>query len=425
MAGPYCTMILGDLGADVVKIERFPGGDDSRQMGPHINGESYCFAMINRNKRSLGVDLKSAEGREIVTTLAAEADIVVESFRPGVMKRLGLDYETLSAANPRLLYASITGFGQTGPYSGRAGFDIVAQGLTGLLRMTGQPGAPPTKVGIAVSDIAAGVTSAVALLGAYVHREKTGEGQYVDVSLVDSVLAWTIWESAALFGSGELPEPTGSRHRRSSPYQAYRTKDGYVTVGANNDRLWRRFCTDVLQRPELLDDPCYRGAQDRLAHIDELEADIEGTLVHRTTAEWVDRLDDAGVPGGPAYTYDQALADRHILAREMVIESEHPVIGRIRSLGFPIKFSSLQPTIRRPAPVLGQDTRAVLESAGWGDDDVDRLVAAGVVHDGGASNGPPHSAELTRPPTRGEQWDHSPEPPSSTCPAHSPAPTPP
>jgi crotonobetainyl-CoA:carnitine CoA-transferase CaiB-like acyl-CoA transferase len=387
LSGPFCTMMLGDLGADVTKIERFPAGDDVRRLGPHINGESYCFAMVNRHKHSLALDMKSERGREIILELVREADILVENFRPGAAARLDLDYESLKQVNPRLVYASISGFGQTGPYTHRAGFDIIAQGVSGFMRMTGQPGSDPTKVGFAVNDIAAGITATVGVLAAYIHTLNTGEGQHVDVSLVDSALAWTQWESAAYFGSGEVPQPEGSRHRRSAPYQAYRTADGYVTVGANTDRLWRRFCEEVVERPQWIEDPRYAELLVRLDHLDELEEDIEKVFGERTTAEWIDRLDAAGVPGGPVYTYDETLADEHVLAREMVLEAEHPVIGPIRTLGFPIKYSETPLSIREVAPTVGQHTADVLARLGYSADEIATLAEEGVVQDG-AHRGP-------------------------------------
>jgi crotonobetainyl-CoA:carnitine CoA-transferase CaiB-like acyl-CoA transferase len=382
LSGPYCTMILGDLGADVTKIERFPNGDDVRRLGPHINGESYCFASVNRHKKSLALDLKSERGREIVMELVDQADIVVENFRPGAAARLGLDYASLSERNPALVYASISGFGQTGPYTHRAGFDIIAQGVSGLMRMTGQPDSGPTKVGFAVNDIAAGITAAVGVLGAYVHRLNTGEGQHIDVSLVDSALAWTVWESAAYFGSGEVPQPEGSRHRRSAPYQAYRTQDGYVTVGANTDRLWRRFCERVVEKPEWIEDPRYAELLTRLDHLDDLEADIEAVFTGNTTQHWIHRLDEAGVPGGPVYTYDETFADPHVQAREMVLDMEHPVIGPMRSLGFPIKYSGTPLSIREVAPTVGQHTSDVLTRLGYSAEAIADLVEQGVVQDG-------------------------------------------
>ena len=381
LSGPYCTMVLADLGADVLKVERFPGGDDSRRLGPHRNGESYCFAMVNRNKRSIALDLKSQAGREIALKLIGSADVVVENFRPGVTQRLGVDYDALRADHPQLVYCSITGYGQTGPYRLRAGYDIIAQGITGFLRMTGHPGGRPAKVGIAINDIAAGATAVHAILAAYIHRLRTDQGQYIDVSLVDSGLAWTIWESAAYFGSGEVPQPTGTRHRRVAPYQAYRTSDGYITAGGNNERLWERFCTQVMERPEWLQDARYADLAARLEHADELERDIESVSVTKPTAYWVEKLDAAGVPGGPVYTYDETLADEHVLARGMVEEVEHPRLGPTRTLGPVPKLSETPPRIRSAAPWLGQHSSQALAEVGFTAEEIDQLFAAGVVFD--------------------------------------------
>jgi crotonobetainyl-CoA:carnitine CoA-transferase CaiB-like acyl-CoA transferase len=387
LSGPYCTMVLADMGADVVKIERFPGGDDSRRLDPHDNGESYCFAMVNRNKRSIAVDLKSERGRALVLRMAASADVVIENFRLGVTARLGLDYAVLREHKPDLIYCSITGFGQTGPYRLRAGYDIVAQGMSGLMRMTGHPDGRPAKVGIAVNDIAAGATAVQAILAAYVHRLRTGEGQYIDLSLVDAALAWTIWESAAYFGGGEVPEATGTRHRRIAPYQAYRTRDGYVTVGANNERLWRLFCVEVVQRPVWLEDDRYRGLASRLAHVDDLQADIESVLVQETTAYWVERLEAVGVPGGPVYTYDEALRDEQVLARDMVQRVRHPRMGEIQTLGPAIKFSRTPLRLREPAPLLGQHSTEVLRELDLGEEEIEELYELGVIHSDVRSGG--------------------------------------
>jgi crotonobetainyl-CoA:carnitine CoA-transferase CaiB-like acyl-CoA transferase len=381
LSGPYCTMVLADMGADVVKVENFPDGDDSRRLGPKINGESYPAAMPNRNKRSLAVNLKQEEGRELFLRLAQQHDLVIENFRPGVTERLGIDYQSVRAVKPDIIYCSITGFGQTGPYRDRPGFDIIAQGVTGFMRMTGAPGGEPAKVGIAISDIAAGATAVQAILAAQIHRLRTGEGQYIDISLVDAGLAWTVWEAGAYFGSGELPEPMGSRHRRSAPYQAFKTADGYVTMGANNQRLWIRLCNDVLERPEWLTDPRYAEGPARLENVDELARDIEKIVSLRPTAYWVDRLDAAGVPGGPVLRYDETLLNEQVLAREMVVELEHPKIGPMRALGIPAKMSRTPFTIRSPAPWLGQHTREVLAEAGLADADVDRLFEQEVVYD--------------------------------------------
>ena len=381
MSGPYCTLMLADMGADVVKIEAFPEGDMSRRFDPKVNGESYCFAVLNRNKRSVALNLKSAQGMEVFRRLAKEADFVVENFRPDVKHKMGIDYESLRKINAGLVYGSVSGFGQTGPYASKGGYDIVAQGVTGIMRMTGEPDGRPAKVGIAMNDIAAGATLLSALLAAYIHRLKTGEGQYVETSLVEAGLAWTFWEFGAYFGAGEVPTATGTRHRRSAPYQAYRTKDGYVTVGANSTKLWTDFCQKVVERPEWLQDPRFVDLPSRLKNVDALQEEIEAVLTQQATAHWWERLDRAGVPGGPVYTYEQCLADPHVAARDMVVEVDHPKIGRMKAMGHPVKSSGELAAIRTPAPLLGEHTRPVLASLGYTAAEVDAMVAAGAVYD--------------------------------------------
>lgn len=378
LSGPYATMILGDYGADVVKLETPGGGDESRNMAPHVNGESYASAMPNRNKRSLAIDLKSPEGRQIAQDLVAGADVVVENFRPGVMSRLGLDYDAVRESNPAVIYCSVTGFGQTGPESPRAGFDIIAQGMVGFLRMTGSPGGEPAKFGVAITDLVAGMTAAGAVMAAYIHRLRHGDGQYIDVALVDAGLALTVWEAGSWFGAGTEPVAEGTRHRLNAPYQAFATADGHVTVGANNDRLWQRFCREVIDRPDLLDHPDYQG-RDRAANAAALTAELEQVLARRDTAYWVAALDRAGVPGGPVLTYSEALAQPQVAAREMVVDLEHPVIGPMRALGMPAKLSATPAGIRRPAPVLGEHSRELLREIGRSDTEIDDILAAGVV----------------------------------------------
>jgi crotonobetainyl-CoA:carnitine CoA-transferase CaiB-like acyl-CoA transferase len=381
LSGPYCTMVLAEFGADVIKIEQPVTGDDSRRMAPKVNGESYPFAMPNRSKRSVSLDLKTERGKELFLELAKDADLVIENFRPGVVKRLGIGYEDVKAINPDILYASISGFGQTGPYKDRPGFDIMAQGVVGFMRMTGEPGGKPAKIGIAINDIAAGVTAVYSIMAAEMNRRTTGEGQYIDISLVDAGLAWTVWESGAYFADGEVPQPTGTRHRRSTPYQAYRTSDGYVVIGASNDRLWLRLINDVLGKPEWVEDPRFATLPDRMKNIDELEREIEVVTTTATTDEWIDRLDKAGVVGGPVLTYDEALENEHVLARDMVVDVEHPLIGPMKTIGPPAKFSGLDFTVRGPAPWLGQHTSEILREAGIDDTEIKDLHTQGVLFD--------------------------------------------
>ena len=378
MAGPYCSMVLGDLGAEVIKLESLDG-DSTRNFEPRVNDESYCFAVLNRNKKSIAVDLKAPQGKDIVRKLAARSEIVIENFRPGVVKKLGIGYDDLKQVNPSLIYASMSGFGQTGPYGKKGGFDIIAQGMSGIMMMTGHPGGRPAKVGIAMNDIACGVTTLYGILGAYIGKLRHGRGQYLETSLLEAGLAWSIWEFGAYFGGGELPTATGTRHRRSAPYQAFRSSDGYVTVGASGDKLWRAFVEKVVEQPQWLQDPRFERNPLRVKNADALQEMIEAILTTQTTAHWVEKLDAAGVPGGPVYTYDQTLADPQVQHRRMVYDIEHPVIGPMKTLGLPLKSSGELTQIRRPAPLHGQHTAEVLREAGYGDDQVRGLLAEGIV----------------------------------------------
>ncbi len=378
MAGPYCTMVLGDLGAEVIKLESLEG-DSTRNFEPKVNDESYCFAVLNRNKKSIAVDLKAPRGKDIVMKLAARSDIVIENFRPGVVRKLGIAWEDLKKVNPSLIYASMSGFGQTGPYGRKGGFDIIAQGMSGVMMMTGYPGGRPAKVGIAMNDIACGVTTLYGILGAYIGKLRHGEGQYLETSLLEAGMAWSIWEFGAYFGGGEQPTATGTRHRRSAPYQAFRSQDGYVTVGASGDKLWRAFVTQVVEQPQWLEDPRFERNPLRVKNADALQELIESILVTQPTAHWVAKLDAAGVPGGPVYTYDQALADPQVQHRRMVVDIEHPVIGPMKTLGLPLKSDGDLTQIRRPAPLHGQHTDEVLREAGYSDVEVSGLLADGIV----------------------------------------------
>jgi crotonobetainyl-CoA:carnitine CoA-transferase CaiB-like acyl-CoA transferase len=323
--------------------------------------------------------MKDPRGKEAFMKLAAKADIITENFRPGVVKKLGLDYDSLKKVNPSIIYASMSGFGQTGPYGRKGGFDIIAQGLSGIMMMTGEPGGRPAKVGIAMNDIACGVTTLYGILGAFIGKLRHGEGQFLETSLLEAGLAWSIWEFGAYYGWGEKPTATGTRHRRSAPYQAFRSKDGYVTVGASGEKLWRAFVTQVVQQPQWLEDPRFERNALRVQNVDALQELIESILVTQTTAHWVEKLDAAGVPGGPVYTYDQTLVDPQVQHRRMVYDIEHPKIGMMKTLGLPVKSSGDLTQIRKPAPLHGQHTTEVLRSLGFSDAQVRGLLAEGVV----------------------------------------------
>ncbi|MGJ7457713.1 CaiB/BaiF CoA transferase family protein [Halomonas sp. MA07-2] len=379
MAGPYCTMVLGDMGAEVIKVEKINGGDDSRQMGPYVNDESTCFSQINRNKKSISLNLKEERAREIFYRLAREADVIVENYRPGVTTSLKIDYDTLKAINPGIIYCSISGYGQTGPYSHRGGFDLVAQGMSGLMSMTGEPGRRPLKTGVAVYDIGGGITAVYSILAAYIHRMATGEGQHIDIAITECGLPWFTWEAAAFFSEGKVPEPTGWRHRVSAPYQAVKARDGYLMLGCANQRTWERFCGDVLARPELMEDPRFITNQDRGRHVEELEALLESIMADRDVDDWLANCDRAGVPAGPINDFAQAMADEHYLARGMVQEMEHPVMGRMKTIGFPSKFSATPSQIRSPAPLFGQHTDEVLSGLGLAPDELATLRDEGCI----------------------------------------------
>lgn len=367
MAGPFCTMLLGDLGADVIKVEPPGRGDLSRSMGGqrlHLRGDDNApFLALNRNKRSVVLDLKDPAGLDAFRALAGTADVVVEAFRPGVADRLGVGYDAMAELDPRLIYASVSGFGQAGPWADRPGFDLIVQGTSGILSVTGEPDGPPVKCGVPVTDLAAGVFGANGILAALFARERTGRGQRVETSLFEAALAFSVWESTEYWATGEAPRAWGSAHRLSAPYQALRTKDGHLTLAALTRRQWTGLCR-ALERAELAADPRFRDNDARMEHLPALVEELEAALAERTTAEWVERLLDAGVPAGPIYDYEQVFGHPHTRAREMVEEVEHPVEGVVRTLGFPFKLSDTPARVRRPPPLLGQHTDEVLTEVG-------------------------------------------------------------
>jgi crotonobetainyl-CoA:carnitine CoA-transferase CaiB-like acyl-CoA transferase len=368
MAGPFCCMLLGDMGADVIKIEPPKVGDSTRHsMGFRLKGEdSPGFLALNRNKRSITLDLKSEEGREVLYALVKTADVVVENARPGVAHRLGMGYETLRAINPRLIYASISGFGQTGPWAQRPGFDLIAQALSGVLSSNGFPGMEPAKNSIAVADLGAGLFSVYGILSAIIGREKTGEGQYIDASLLEAAMGLSIWETTELWGTGKSPEPIGSANRMSGPYQAVLAKDGWFVIGAANQGLWLSFLR-ILGREELQDDPRYSTNAARVANRIELIADLGSTFLTRNKQEWIDALLGAGVPAAPILDYAQAMESEQAIARNMVMEVAHPIEGTYKSLGFPVKMMGTPQEVRLPPPLIdehGEEIRRELRERG-------------------------------------------------------------
>ena len=373
MAGPFCAMQLCDMGADVIKVEP-PEGDSTRRMAGRSGTDSPSFNAVNRGKRGIVLDLKTAAGQDAFRRLARQADVIVENYRPGVMQRFGLDYTSLSAVNPGLIYASISGYGQTGPSASKGGFDLVAQGISGLMSITGERGRPPVKAGVPLTDLGAALFALSGILAALVYRARTGRGQYIDTSLVEAGVALSVWEATEYFSGVGIPQPMGSAHRMSAPYQAVRCADGYITLAAANDRLFLRLC-ELLDRPEWASDPAFADDTNRVRHKGKLAAAIETVTIEQPRQHWLDLFDENGIPCGPINDYAQVFADPQVMARGMAVEVEHPTLGRIRTLGSPIKMSETPPLVGRRAPLLGEHTADVLREAGVSDEEIARLQA--------------------------------------------------
>jgi crotonobetainyl-CoA:carnitine CoA-transferase CaiB-like acyl-CoA transferase len=371
MAGPFCTMMLADLGATVIKIEP-PAGDSTRQMPGACGTDSPSFNAVNRGKRSVVLNLKQAEGRSVFARLARASDILVENYRPGVMASLGLDYPVLSAANPGLIYASISGYGQTGPQRGKGGFDLIAQGVAGIMSITGAPGGPPVKAGVPITDLGAGLFALIGILAALEHRHRTGVGQHVDTALVDAGVALSVWEATEYFSGRGVPTALGSAHRMNAPYQAIRCADGYITLGAANERLFRRL-SNLLGHSEWGDDEAFADNASRVRNRDTLAERIEAITVTQPCAHWLALLEANDIPCGPINDYSEVFADPQVLSREMVVETDHPALGRIRTLGSPIKMSATPVDVSRRAPQLGEHTDEVLTEAGFSPEQIAAL----------------------------------------------------
>lgn len=367
LAGPFCTMMLADMGANVIKIEIPAGGDDTRTYPPfrehNLEGEreSLYFANINRNKKGITLDLKAPEGKALFKELVKKADIVVENYRPGVMDKLGLGYDVLHELNPRLIYAAVSGFGCYGPYHLRPGYDILSQAMGGMMAITGPKGGPPTRAGSALGDILGGLHVTIGILAAVNARTITGKGQRVDVGLMDSVIAATENTALKYLESGKIPERMGNRYAAVSPYDAFRCKDGVVIIAAGNQHLYEKLCTEVLHRPDMITDPRFVDMPGRLANQDAIQEVIEDVLKDYTMQEATELVLSKGIPAGPILDVSQILADPHVKAREMFVEMDHPTLGRITINGCAIKLMDTKPSVRTPAPALGQDNRAVYQ----------------------------------------------------------------
>ncbi|MGH9256195.1 MAG: CaiB/BaiF CoA transferase family protein [Vicinamibacterales bacterium] len=373
MAGPFCTMLLADFGADVIKIEP-PSGDMTRRMPGGVGTDTPAYNAVNRGKRSVVLDLKTQAGRDAVAKLAASADIFAENSRPGVMANLGLDYPTLAARNPRLIYASISGYGQTGPDRSKGGLDLIAQGVSGIMSVTGELGGPPVKSGVPLTDLGAALFAVAGILAALAHRNHSGSGQHVETSLVEAGVALSVWEATEYFAGVGVPGPLGSAHRMVAPYQAIQCADGYVTIGASNDRLFGHLC-EVLGHPEWAGLPEFADNPSRVRNRVALAGRIESVTRHRPTRHWLDAFESRDIPCGPINNYAEVFADPQIVAREMVVDVPHPTLGPLRALGSPIKMSATPAMVRRRAPRLGEHSAEILRDAGFAEAEVAELLA--------------------------------------------------
>ncbi|HKV31220.1 MAG TPA: CoA transferase [Candidatus Dormibacteraeota bacterium] len=374
MAGPFCGMQLADLGAEVIKVEPPEGGDQVRTMAPLLDGEGSAFVRLNRNKRSIALNLKSAEGKEVFRKLVSTADVVVENLRPGTMVDLGLGYEALRQLNPGLVYVAASGWGQDGPLSAQPGLDIMAQARSGLMSITGTPDGDPVKVGVPVCDLVCALYGALAAVSALYIRRETGLGQYIDVSLLEAGVSLAIWEAGKFFATGEIPRPQGSAHQSNAPYQAFRSADGWLTIGATTPPNWNAFCR-ALGLERLLDDPRYADTSLRFQHRDTLIPVIEDVIITKPTRYWLGLLERAGVPCAPIEKFDHVFNDRHLNARGYFWDAPHPTLGSVRQLGSPMRFSDTPVRREKAGPILGEDSAALLSELGYGPAQIEAMFS--------------------------------------------------
>ena len=387
MAGPTCTLMLADMGAEVIKVEKIPAGDDTRYMlPPKVGDQAAAFLMMNRNKKGIALDLKTPGGAKVLRRLIGSADVLVENFGPGVMEKFGFGYADLAKDHPTLIYCSLSGFGRTGPYKHRRGFDLVAQAMSGVMSFTGErPDGPPVKCGAPLSDITAGILAALGILAAYTHRLKTGRGQWVETSLFEAALVQTYWQAAIALATNVAPKAMGSAHPLNAPYQAFEASDKWIVVGGANQKNWLR-TLDVLGAPELANDPRFKTGADRMGHLKQLEAELSARFRTQSAEHWLTALEEVGVPCGPVNDMLQALSDPQTLAREMVVEVEHTSLGKVKTMGLPIKFSETPGKVRSGAPCYGEHTIAVLNTYGFGADEIAALEREGAVAAAGVAS---------------------------------------
>ena len=378
LAGPFCSMLLADHGARVIKVEKPNGGDDVRGWGPpFIGDDSSAFVQLNRNKESISLDIKEKSGKEILKKLIKTADVLIENSRVGTMDKLGFGYDDVKKINSKIIYCSITGFGSEGPYSKRGGFDLIAQGMSGLMSITGHPDSPPAKVGVPIADLNTGMFAMQGILSAYIHRLKKNEGQYIEVSLLESALAYTMYESSIYFTTGKISTPDGSAHRLTAPYQAFKTKDGYINIGAANQSNWERLL-NVLGLENLNEDPEFSDSKSRQVNRKKLEKKLEKIFITKSSKEWIGMLIENSIPSGPIYNMKQVWEDEQVKFRKMEVKLDHPNQKNSRNIGVAVKLSKTPGKIKTPAPLYGEHSKDILKELGYSDEKINNLIKSNI-----------------------------------------------